>query len=172
MCATVADSIFWGGAPNRILKSSRWCFGFFVVTRVFRGCSAVVARPLGLMFASDLSTRPVHTKRFQRCCQTWFSYIMARSVGCVQAINWWRSRAPIVEENLGSEGCGWERCSAEVRAVRARGARGEVRECSAPTEIQTLRTEGQNSLFFRFCSKSVQRRCAPQLKCSQLNNQR
>ena len=42
---------FYGWAPNWFLKSSGWSFACSIVPRVFRWCSAAVARPSGLLFA-------------------------------------------------------------------------------------------------------------------------
>ena len=52
--AIVPDSIFCRWAPNWFLKSSGWRFACSIVPRVFRGCSAAVARPSGLLFAVQL----------------------------------------------------------------------------------------------------------------------
>ena len=140
---------FYWWAPNWFLKSSGWSFTCSIVPRVFRWCSAAVARPSGLLFAVQ-SVRLARPHKTVPLLLTTLIFIYYDEIcGCASKQPNDGSPEP---NRRGKQWIGavWLKkvFRRGVRGVRA-GVRGGVRERSALIEKRKNRTKSPKSLCFR-----------------------
>ena len=130
---------------------------------MFRGCSAAVARPSGLLFAVQLFrlARPHKMVPLLLITLIFIHYGEICRGASKQAKD-----GPLEPNRRRKQwigGVGLKKVFRRgVRGVRA-GVRGGMRECSAPIEIRRNRKESQKSLFFEVTLKRYPRRCPRQL---------
>ena len=134
--ANVPGSIFCRWAPNWFLKSSERRFACSIVRRVFRGCSAAVARPSGLLFAVQLFRLARPHKMVPLLLITLIFIYYGEICG-----------GAIVKENNGSEGSDSKRCSAEVSAVSARVSAEKSASILRPQKYGRFERKVQNRCF-------------------------
>ena len=129
---------------------------------MFRGCSAAVARPSGLLFAVQLFRLARPHKMVPLLLITLIFKYYGEICGVASKQTKDGSPEPNRRRKQWIGGVGLKKVfRGGVRGVRA-GVRGGVRECSAPIEIRRNRKESQKSLFFEVTSKRYPRRCPRQ----------
>ena len=139
---------------------------------MFRGCSAAVPRPSGLLFAVQLFrlARPHKLVPLLLITLIFKYYGEICGVASKQTKN--GSPEPNRRRKQWIRGVGLKKVfRGGVRGVRT-GVRGGMRECSAPIEIRRNRKESQKSLFFEVTLKRYPRRCPRQLFSNELNSKK
>ena len=129
---------------------------------MFRGCSAAVVWPLGLVFAFQLFRLARPHKMVPLLLITLIFIYYGEICGGASKQTKDGSPEPNRRRKQWIGGVGLKKVfRGGVRGVRA-GVRGGMRECSAPIEIRRNRKEHQKSLFFEVTSKRYPRRCPRQ----------